>query len=325
MAEIVVGLGTSHTPQLSTPPEKWHLRAEGDVQRKNLFRVPDGVLVSYEELLAGADPAIKKEINLESFSARHERNQRGVARVAEALAEADPDILVMVGDDQKELFHEDNMPVLCVYWGDEIPYLPRHRSDAASQASAWAHPDEAKSYPVASELSKHIIGSMMEHKVDVAHSQRLREGQSIGHAFTFILGRLMNGKDIPVVPVMQNTYYPPNQPTPERSYEIGMALGQAIKSWKSDARVGIIGSGGFSHFVVDEEVDWMTLNAMQEHDRQAIYSLPRHRLNAGTSEIRNWITVAGACEGKDFEVFDYVPGYRSEAGTGCSSAFGRWK
>ena len=30
MARIVLGIGTSHGPLLSTPPEMWHLRAEWD-------------------------------------------------------------------------------------------------------------------------------------------------------------------------------------------------------------------------------------------------------------------------------------------------------
>ena len=36
---------------------------------------------------------------------------------------------------------------------------------------------------------------------------------------------------------------------------------------------------------------------------------------------RNWIAAAGAMEHLDMEVLDYVPCYRSEAGTGVGMAF----
>ena len=59
-------------------------------------------------------------------------------------------------------------------------------------------------------------------------------------------------------------------------------------------------------------------------DVDAIASLPLERLQSGTSEIRNWFTTAGAVQHLDMEVFDYVPCYRSLAGTGCAMAFAQW-
>ena len=123
---------------------------------------------------------------------------------------------------------------------------------------------------------------------------------------------------------MQNTYYPPNQPRPRRSYEFGIALRNAIETWKRQARVAVLGSGGLSHFVVDEELDRKILKALQEKDIDTIASLPLERLQSGTSEIRNWITTAGAAQHLEMEVIDYVPCYRSPAGTGCAMAFAQW-
>jgi 3-O-methylgallate 3,4-dioxygenase len=47
---------------------------------------------------------------------------------------------------------------------------------------------------------------------------------------------------------------------------------------------------------------------------------------AGTSEIKNWIVVAGAMAeaGLTMDLVDYVPCYRSEAGTGSAMGFARW-
>lgn len=326
MAQIVLGLGTSHSPQLSTPAEKWPLRAELDTRRTNLYAPPDGKALSYEDLLAQADPAIIKEITPEKMEARAAANQRGIAKVAEAYASAAPDVLLIIGDDQDEVIHHHNMPAMCVYWGDSVATVPRdvaHQPEAAKVA-AWAHGDAVKTHPVESGLARHIIESLIDQEFDVAHSQYLREGQGIGHAFSFVYNRIMNGKEVPTIPIMLNTYFPPNQPTPKRCYDLGRALRVAVESWKSPARVGIIASGGLSHFVVDEELDRQVLKALEAHDAQALSSLPRERLNAGTSEIRNWVAVGGAVEDLDMELFDYVPCYRSPAGTGCAMAFARW-
>ena len=79
-------------------------------------------------------------------------------------------------------------------------------------------------------------------------------------------------------------------------------------------RVAVLGTGGLSHFVVDEELDRQVLKAFQEKDDNLLKALPKERLQAGTSEIRNWITVAGAVEHLDFDLLDYVPCYRSRQG-----------
>ena len=41
MAQIVLGLGTSHSPQLSTPPDLWRNHGERDKRNPDL-RKPDG-------------------------------------------------------------------------------------------------------------------------------------------------------------------------------------------------------------------------------------------------------------------------------------------
>jgi catalytic LigB subunit of aromatic ring-opening dioxygenase len=324
MARIVLGLATSHSPQLSLPSEHWLRRGEEDRSNPGLYRVPDGKHVTYEELLAAADPGIAKELTPEVCQQRYEANQKGIARLAEALEHAAPDVLVILGDDQQEAFHDDNMPAFCVYWGEQVPYVPRQASRGTAALTTWAYPKEARQYPGHPDLALHIIDAMMEQGFDVAHSKYLQEGQSITHAATFVFARIMQGKNIPVVPIMQNTYYPPNQPRPRRSYEFGIALRNAIETWKRQARVAVLGSGGLSHFVVDEELDRQVLTVLQDKDLDRIASLPLTRLQSGSSEIRNWITTAGAAQHLDMEVIDYVPCYRSPAGTGCAMGFAQW-
>ena len=75
---------------------------------------------------------------------------------------------------------------------------------------------------------------------------------------------------------------------------------------------------------MDEEIDGIVMKALREGDSDTLVSLPRERLNSGTSEIRNWIAMAGATEHLDHQWSDYVPSYRSPAGTGCAMGFGIW-
>ena len=326
MARVVLGLGTSHSPMLSTPPEVWPQHVERDKRNRELWG-NDGRTHDYEELLGMADPSLAKEAAPEKWQARYDACQKGIARVGEVLAQAAPDILVIIGDDQKELFHEDNMPTLLVYWGDTILNIPRDRTrmPPSIAAAAWSNEfDQEREFPVASGLARHLIEYLMDHDFDAAHSRRLPQGRGMGHAFGFVYRRIMNGKELPVIPIMQNTYYPPNQPTPRRSFELGKALRGAIESWQGDARVAVLGSGGLTHFVIDEELDRGVIKAMQEKDEQHLCSLPRERLNSGTSEIRNWIATAGAVEHLDMKLIDYVPCYRSPAGTGCAMGFAYW-
>ena len=48
-------------------------------------------------------------------------------------------------------------------------------------------------------------------------------------------------------------------------------------------------------------------------------------LNSGNSEIRNWICMAGATEHLSLRSLDYIPAYRTPAGTGTGLCFGVWE
>lgn len=134
----------------------------------------------------------------------------------------------------------------------------------------------------------------------------------------------MRDHAVPMVPVLVNTYFPPNQPTAARCYAFGQAIRRAVESWDDGSRVAIAASGGLSHFVIDEELDQRVLEAFRARDSARLAAIPQEELMSGTSEIRNWVVVAGATEHLELEVLDYVPTYRSPAGTGCGMGFARW-
>jgi Catalytic LigB subunit of aromatic ring-opening dioxygenase len=328
MAQLVYGFGSSHSPQLNMPAEAWHIRAQADRRIRDLIGV-DGEVSGYEDLMNRRDDLsiIAKEITPEKFDKRHQENQAAINRISEALYRVDPDILVMVGDDQQEYLRDDNMPGMCVYWGDEVlvKAIP-----TVNGVEAIGDSQKDRTVPTHSALGRHLIEYLVEAEFDVGRSSFLEGGRAdggIGHAFSYVYHRLMTGKVIPTVPIMVNTYYPPNQPTPKRCIEFGRALGRAIKSWHGNERVAVVASGGVSHFVVDEAFDRRLLTAMQKRDYKVLAEEPDVHFRSGTSETKNWLVVAGMlAETKlDMDLLDYVPCYRSEAGTGSGMAFATWQ
>lgn len=330
MANIVLGVATPHAPQLRLPIEGWYALREKDETDKR---------INFEELRRAVKVNIEKELSDDHIRERYDTAQKNLRTLSTVLEKTDPDVIVMIGDDQQEQFHSDNMPMFCIYHGDTINLVLRHgggRRTAGSQS--WNAPklDQLQSAveaelvgprerPAERSLAEHLIGHLRDEEFDVASSDSLRPDVGIGHAFKFFYERMLPGSEIPVVPVMINTFFPPNQPTPARCYRLGQVLRSAVESWENDKRVVIMASGGLSHTIIDEDIDRRTITGIAEGDAQALKTLPRERLNLGTSEIRNWIAAAGAMESMTPHfIGDYIPGYRSLAGTGCGMAFAYW-
>lgn len=95
-----------------------------------------------------------------------------------------------------------------------------------------------REYPVAAGLARHLVESLVERDFDVSYANRLTRERGEGHAFGFVHHRLLGGATLPVVPVVVNTYYPPNQPRPGRCYRFDQALRAGIESWPRAERVG---------------------------------------------------------------------------------------
>jgi 3-O-methylgallate 3,4-dioxygenase len=330
MASIVAGIGASHSIMLMTRVEDWPHFAEVDkVRAKNYFDKA-GNPTNYEALVAMAPKGLDEILRPEAIRARYERCQAGLAKLRDAVGRIAPDIIVIVGDDQKEMILEDNLPAFLVYWGKEIYNRPTAKIepwDWYTAARRRYYDSEPTAYPVAADLGEYLVRAMMDANFDVAQStcQPKHVGEGEGHAFAFPRAVLMPNKSVPIVPVFINAYYPPNQPSARRCYDFGVALGQAIKSWSKNARVAIIGTGGLSHFCLDEEFDRNLIAAMQHKDQKTIASVPPAKLKSGSGEIRNWIALAGAMESLNLNWSDYVPCYRSLAGTGTGIAFALWE
>jgi hypothetical protein len=321
---------------LSIPAVNWRDRAKFD--RSNAEMHFQGGVYNFEQLAAlRADEKLESQFALEESERRHARCQRGLAQLGDLYEAAKPDVTVIIGNDQMEVFKPEHVPAFAIFWGDFVEGIPRTKEfldklpPGIAQAELDRTPAVYTKYPCDAALGKHLIESVMGSGFDVAQLKHLPTGEigsnAAPHAYGFVYRRILRDKLDLTVPVFINTFYPPNQPSAARCYEFGLALGKAIASWPDDKRVAIIASGGLSHFVVDEAFDRDMLRAMEAGDVSGMTGMSEDRFQSGTSEWKNWIAAAGAMVGTGMKMktVDYVPCYRSEAGTGSGLGFSVWQ
>jgi hypothetical protein len=337
MAKIVLGIGASHGPLLATPPDMWGQRVEAD-KRNPALVYRDGTFKFDELAELRARENIAAQLELPVKQARYDACQRAMDEMARAFKAARPDVVVIVGNDQMEVFEETNIPTFAVCFGDSVDNVPfsEEQKKKLPPGIAIAEPNHhgrtAETYPGHPPLARHLIERLMASDFDIAALARLPNSPSshttgLPHAYGFVYRRIIRENVVPAVPIFINTFYPPNQPSVQRCLALGEALAAAIGSWDGETRVAVIGSGGMSHFVVDEELDRGFLDAIRRKDVGALTAIPASHFRSGTSELKNWLPVASAMEevGLGMAFSEYQPLYRSQAGTGSGMGFAVWQ
>jgi hypothetical protein len=272
---------------------------------------------------------------MEAQRSYHSRCHVAMEKLADKWDQIGADTAVILGNDQNEIYETDQLnPPFMVFFGDTIPNYPQSEEHKRNLPAGVAEAEHGHAtnvyteYRGIPELGSHIIKTLTEREFDVAASKvwpkHARNGAS--HAFGHIYRQVMRDKVVPNVPVYQNTFFPPNQPTAKRSYQFGQVIKEAIESWPSDKRVAVFASGGMSHFVIDEEFDRKFVAALKSREKDYLTSIPLKDLQSGTSELKSWISLAGLLEDMSAEMheIDYVPCYRSPAGTGTANGFYWW-
>ncbi|WP_158925250.1 hypothetical protein [Acidisphaera sp. S103] len=328
MARIILGIGTSHSPLLTLHPSEWHNRAKADYANPALT-LSDGRSVSYQQLVALRGEPYADVTTPDMFATLATRCQGHLDHLAAEIAQAKPDLVMIVGDDHAEFYRRGNMPAFAVYCGDEIVThayggsLPDWRKPVAEGYAM----DKVHRFLGAADFARRIVEGLIEQSIDVAIASDVPEPEKLGfgHAFGFPIKRLFGGRPIPTLPVMLNTYFPPNVPTSARCLEIGRALRIAIEAAPDDLKVAILASGGLSHFVVEEVLDRMVIDNLGQDEGRALGSIPRAALLEGSSEILNWVLAVGAVSHLPLRYAAYEPLRRTPAGTGIGAAFAVWR
>ena len=325
MASVVGLYNVIHSPFCYMPPERWNeVRASrslrGDVPMEDL----------------------------ETNRAKAEGIKNGFATLRRKLAEANPDVIVIFGDDQLECFDWNNFPAFAVYVGEEFEgeLSAADLAFGRPQGNGGEAPARArlKGHP---ELAISILTGLMKRGFDPSFCMDApKPGVGIGHAIMRPAESLTDLKT-PIVPVWVNCFFAP-QPTAKRCYELGKAVRQIIDEHPSNLRVAVVGSGGLWHTpgtkdaYLDEAFDRESLRYLEAGDARGAaaffdsyrvpegdasqYVVERMRLatgmplfggpQLGTREFCNWVAAAAVADGKKWTVVDYVPVYASPCGMG---------
>jgi 3-O-methylgallate 3,4-dioxygenase len=330
VAEIVLGIGTSHGPMLVTDPSVWASLLPFDKNHKHAWR---GRTWSYEDLVeARKGEGLAEKITRPAMEAHAARCQAGIKELADVFAAARVDVAVILGNDQMEIFDERLIPAFGVFYGDtitnyEFPPERMAKLPPVIELSVPGYiPRGGAEYAGQPDLAQSIIRQAMADEFDVAAMKSLPKPET-PHAFGFVYRQIMRDNPVPSVPVLVNTFYPPNQPSIRRCYDFGKSVLRGIRNWQSDARVAVIASGGLTHFAIDEQVDQIFFDALRDRDISRVAELGEAVFQDGTSELKNWVPVAAVMAelGLDPTIVDYVPYYRSEAGTGNAMGFVYWR
>jgi len=328
MARVVMGIGMSHSPLLALPGERWTERGRDDRANPGLNTF-DGRLVDYDTVNSTVKDRYADIAIVDNFVKQEAQAQRALDRLADDFAKIKPDVCLIVGDDHYELFSPANMPAIAIYHGKEILTHEAARHEDGSwrnTVAAMYAMDAVHTFPAQAELAEKLIEQLIERDFDIGSSARVDDPKTLGfgHAYGFVAERIFRGREVPIVPVMLNTYFPPNAPTPRRCYNLGMAIKESLEAIPMDLRVAVVGSGGLSHFIVEEEFDRQILKALETHDEDVLRTLPVNALKSGSSEIRCWITAGGAFRGLKHQWSEYIPARRTPAGTGIGLGFAAW-
>ncbi len=221
----------------------------------------------------------------------------GFPPVHQWLDDVKPDVAVVIYNDHGLNFFLDKMPTFAI--GAAPQY---HNAD-----EGWGIPTMAP-FPGNLDLSWHLINSLVKDEFDITTCQEML----VDHAFTLPMALLYPQSDqqghwpVTTVPVCLNTVQFP-LPSSARCYKFGQAIGRAIRSWDSDARVVLIGTGGLSHQLdgeragfINKEFDLKFMESLISDPEWATrFSIPELVERAGTQgiELLMWLTTRAALLG----------------------------
>ena len=215
MAEIVLGIGTSHGPMLVTETATWSGRLAADLAAQHPWR---GALWSYEQLVeARRHEGLRAQITPEEWDRRQARSQAAIERLADIFAQADPDVALIIGNDQMEIFDSRLIPALSVFCGTEIPNreLPpevmANLPPGIDVSMPGYIPPGGADYRGVPELGEAIVRQAIADDFDVTMLREMPRPRT-PHAFGFVYRRIMRDAPVPSVPVLLNTFFRPNQP-----------------------------------------------------------------------------------------------------------------
>jgi hypothetical protein len=287
---IGFGAGISRSAVMFLPPEEW----------PNPYKA-----ISARPELEGETLDV-----LRDYSARV---RRAVETMRQRLTDYDPDVILLIADDHTEVFGKEHRPTFTVMVTDEL-------WGYKNVGAAGFEPDESERFVFNchTELARYLLTGLTEREFDMSWCEdfvpRGRPKNGVGHAFRRSVHEILPRPDIPVVMVTMNNRYPP-VPSTRRFYKFGAAIADVVRA--RPEKIAAITTGGLSVHDIDEPMDRWVLDHLAKNDIEPLLSLfmsdSRYH-SGGTTEIKNWIALAGTCRGAPAEVLDYVPSWHGVCG-----------
>jgi len=212
--------------------------------------------------------------------------------MADELAAAKPDALVIVAAEHFANFFMNNMPAFAVGMAESY--------EGPIEDSEWLGISHTR-VPGAAPLSRRLIREMMQ-TVDLAYAEEWKFDHGIMVPLSFLTPRY----DLPVIPVNINCQGPPLAPL-HRAWAFGEALRRAADL--APERIAVVGTGGISHWPatpdsgrINEPWDREFLRRWQINDKPAMLSYTDEATyrdaGQGGFEIRTFISIAAAARGR---------------------------
>jgi len=314
---IGLGIAVSHAPGMyMTTQEQWDTLWD----RLSIARgIPQPAAV-YEE----TGDKLKDNVK---------RIQAGHAELTRAFDSYKPDILIIIGGDQTEMFDRSNVPQFMLYLGEHAkgnkPGGTINFGGPPGQPPPAEEPPQVE-MDVDVDFSRWLLNKLVKQEgFDVSFSYEMNNlpgrRRGLPHAFVNPASYLMENSQPKVVLVYENTYDPPSL-SAKRCYEFGATIARLVKN--DPRKIAILGSGGLAHDPggkrsgwLDQPLDHWFLDQLAEGNgkaTEAMYTFDSDTMIGGTGEMRAWITVAGAMEemGARAKVLDYVEGAKTVTGLG---------
>ena len=148
----------------------------------------------YDELLATRAGRRGGAHRAAALRQRHANVQAAIARLRDDIAAAKLDALIIIGDDQEELFDHSNMPAIGVYYGETIANAQAavgERPAGPGAACGFTKTDGERDYPCHAALARHLIDALQHDGFDLSAMAKTAPGKFEGHAISFVHRFLM--------------------------------------------------------------------------------------------------------------------------------------
>jgi aromatic ring-opening dioxygenase catalytic subunit (LigB family) len=244
-----------------------------------------------------ADPEREKSID------------RGWEIMGAQLDAAALDALVVVGTDHYETFGLKNYPTFCLGVADQYEGWGENNTITVS-----ARGDE--------RLSTELVSGLVTRDFDISRSYDM----PLDHSFMTPLSRIESSQKPALVPLFVNCNTPPLASF-RRCFALGQAIKAVVEELPGDIRVGVLATGGISHWVgvprfgeINEQFDADFLAMLEDGRWEEFFDWTDEYIETtagnGALELRTWMVAAGAAGAFTSETLGYAPMYAWATGIG---------